>query len=267
MGTSAPSTNRRALVVGTVTGILAGGVWGAAIQRLARTSSPSLAVIGRKDAQITLLDTPRIRVLILLGEPDEDLQNQIPALLTMLRQRIDIVIGSASSVESLGQAFMKRWRVTRSLVFPEGANIGPDTSSRTWVIADMTADLGSGISLQLTSTMRDAWNAAATPHNLWQVLVTDGRTKVSLTPNASSAAILTPQGVTLLITPRVNPEEVLPLLHPAVIASNTRDDLELPTDTSRPVSLVRTYPQDISHFGLMDTGLQLPSWTERVVPG
>lgn len=261
-----PRTNRRSLVIGAITGVMAGGVWGAAIQRLATPSTPSLAIIGKRDAQIVLLDTTRIRVLILLGIPDEDLQLQIPALLTMLRQRVDIVIGSISAIESLGQEFMERWQVTKSLVFPESSVVRPGAPLQTSVTSDMTADLGTGISLQLTSTMRGAWNAAEAPRNLWQVLITDGRTNVSLSPNVASALILAPQAATLLIIPRADPGQILSPLYPAALATNARDDLELPDDTSRTISLVRTYPQDISHFELVHIGLQLPAWTESKAP-
>lgn len=252
--------------MGSTLGVIAGGAWGAAIQHLAIPSSPSLAIVGRRDVQIVLLDTSRTRVLILLGIPEDDLELQIPALLTMLRQRIDLVVGSISSIEALDQEFMQRWQVTTCLVFPESTETGPDGPFRTWITSDLAVDLGNGISLQLTSTMRGAWNAAAAPRNLWQVFVTNGQEEVSLTPNDASASALAPQAATLLITPRADPHQLLPVLYPAVIATNARDDLALPDNASREVSLVRTYPQDISRFELIPTGLRLPSWSESTAP-
>jgi hypothetical protein len=248
---ASPTRNRRTLILSAVAGVIAGGAWGAAIQALAKPSTPTLSIIGKGETQVILLDTTRLRVLILCGTPDEELRAQIPALLTMLRQRIDILVGTSAALDALGHEFWQRWRVSHSFVLADGVTAGQDTSTQTWITQAVGAELGDGVSIDFSLTTRDEWEATMEPRSLWAVTVRAGSSLVTLAPDMDSALVLSAPRSTLVAT-----------LLPASIAVNSEDDLTWPTEDPSGAVLVRIYPEDISRFELRDDGIALPTWAE-----
>jgi hypothetical protein len=259
---ASPTRNRRTLVLSAVAGVIAGGAWGAAIQGLAKPSTPTLSIIGKGGTQVILLDTTRLRVLILCGTPDGELQAQIPALLTMLRQRIDILVGTSAALDAFGQEFWQRWRVSHSFVLANGMAAGKDTSTRTWITQAVGAELGDGVSIEFSVTMRDEWDVTMESRSLWAVTVRAGSSLVTLAPDMDSALVLSAPGPTLVVVPQGNVNRLMATLVLASIAVNPADDLTWPTEDSSGAVLVRIYPEDISRFELRDDGIALPTWAE-----
>jgi hypothetical protein len=259
---ASPTRNRRTLVLSAVAGVITGGAWGAAIQALAKPSTPTLSIIGKRGTQVILLDTTRLRVLILCGTPDGELQAQIPALLTMLRQRIDILVGTSAALDALGHEFWQRWRVSHSLVLADGGTAGQDTSTQTWITGAVGAELGDGVSIDFSLTTRDEWDVTMEPRSLWAVTVRAGWSVVTLAPDMDSALVLSAPGSTLVVVPQGNANRLMATLLPASIAVNSADDLTWPTEDPSGAVLVRIYPEDISRFELRDDGIALPTWAE-----
>ncbi len=92
---------------------------GSAVAGLVLRSEPRLMVVGDREWQIALLLASRSRVLILLGELVPDAMSAVPLLLSAMRQRIDVVIGTAASVRLLPEGFHSRWLVRRTIVHPD----------------------------------------------------------------------------------------------------------------------------------------------------
>lgn len=253
------ATSRRALLTSTIAGLIAGGAWGAALQTIARPSHPTLSVIGRGDAQIVLLDTTEIRVLVLLGTPKEDLQTQIPALLTMFSQRIDLIIGTRTAITSLGPEFKGRWRVSHTLLVPESEETVANTSARTLMTKNARINLRDGISLVLLLTTRNAWNAASPTSFSWVLAIEGNIPLAALAADQHSIVMLATNGVGLVIVPEASPERIASLPGPASMAINARDDLLAPQSAT---ILVRTYPEDIARFELHGEGIALLPWAE-----
>lgn len=254
---------RRALLASTSLGVIAGGSWGASIQRLATPSVPSLSIIGENETQIALLDTTGVRALLLLGAPENDLQLQIPGMLSLLRQRVDLLVGTSSAVDALGSRFRHRWRVSHTLAIPDANPPSARAIDRTWVTQDLQAGLGNGLSLDLRTTSRGGWNAGLAERTLWIATILFGQQRVVLAPNAESLMTQGTAGASLVIVPELSLDRVA-ALGPSVIATNGRDDLALPQEGRPGVLLVRTYPQDIARFEFRREGLALPSWHEPV---
>ena len=258
--TASPATSRRVLVTSVIAGLVAGGAWGAALQAIARPSLPTLSVIGHGDAQIVLLDTTEVRVLVLLGNPGENLKMQMPALLTMFSQRIDLLIGTPTAVASFGVGFRDRWSVSHTLLVPESEEAGVNTASQTLISRNTRIALGGDISLALLLTTRNAWNTANPTRFPWIVAVEGETPLAALAADQHSIAMLATHGVGLVVVPQASPERLAILPGPASLATNARDDLVAPQSTTM---LVRTYPEDIARFELRSNGIALPSWAER----
>lgn len=252
------------MIASTSLGLAAGAAWGTAIYALGTPSVPSLSVVGKQEMQIALLDTTKIRILFLLGTPDSELQEQIPGILTMLRQRIDIVVGASEAVDALGAPFRHRWRVSHTLVIPEADSTITPTNNRTWVTRDVVVDLGDGASIDIQATSRAGWNRTATPHALWAAALHSGRQKISLAPSAESLAALVDTGSSLLVVPDAQTGKPAADLEARIVATNGREDLTFPREGGLGAILVRTYPQDVARFELRPDGIALPAWHESI---
>lgn len=252
------------MIAGTSLGLAAGAAWGTAIHTLGTPSVPSLSVIGKQGMQIALLDTTKVRVLFLLGTPDSELREEIPGILTVLRQRIDIVVGSSDGVDALGAPFRERWRVRHTLVIPEGGSTVAPTVDSTGVTQDLNIDLGDGGSIDIQITSRGGWNRTATTHTLWVVALHSGQHKLTLAPTAESLAALVDGGSSLLILPDMRTGRSAAALQAHIIATNGRHDLTFPRESGRGAVLVRTYPHDVARFELHVDGIALPSWHESI---
>ncbi len=259
-----PGITRRALLVSGGLGILAGGTWGAAIQALATPSVPSLSVVGTEDMQIVLLDTTEVRVLLLLGSPDNDLQSQIPGMLTMLRQRVDLLVGGASSVNALGSLFRDRWQLAHTLAIAEPTSAHVASGTLTTVSDDLTIDLGNGVSIDLRIAVRGAWNLTTNPHTLWAAIILHEEHKVVLAPSGEALVEMGATTPSLALVPKSSLVEITSILGPAAIAPNSRDGLTLQVQEPLDTLLVRIYPQDTARFEFSTSGLTLPSWHEPI---
>ena len=255
---------RRTLIASCGLGILTGGTWGAAVHGLATPSSPSLSVVGKDDMQVVLLDTTDVRVLILLGTPDEDLQRQIPAMLTLLRQRVDLLVGTSSSVNALGLRFRNRWRVTHALVVAEPASAPTMSGTRTSVRENLQTDLGSGVSMELRLAPRGAWNRSMTPLTPWVAVIRSGEHEVILAPNGEALVDMGVPAPSLALVPQSPLAHIARTLGPSAIATNSREELSLQIQEPLDTVLVRIYPQDTARFEFSSSGLTLPNWHERI---
>lgn len=90
---------RRRFVATALAATTSGIVAGIAAARAMRPG-PSVRFIGRIDSMIALLDTAGERVLIVLGERDDDLLASIPGLKLAGSRRVDLVIASHAVLAS-----------------------------------------------------------------------------------------------------------------------------------------------------------------------
>lgn len=255
---------RRALLTSAGLGILAGGTWGAAIQALATPSTPSLSVVGKEDMQIVLLDTTEVRVLLLLGSPDDDLQSQIPGMLTILRQRVDVLVGASSSVNALGSRFRDRWQLAHTLAIAEPASLPVASGTLTTAGDDLTIDLGNGVSLDLHIAVKGAWNQTVNTHTLWATIISYGEHKIVLAPSGEALVELGATAPSLVLVPESSLVDIANTVGPGAIAMNSRDDLTHQIREPLGTVLVRIYPQDTARLEFSTSGLTLPAWHERI---
>ncbi len=255
-------TSRRSLIAGAGLGLLAGGAWVAGLRAVATPSRPRLAVIGTGVAQIALLDTSGARVLIMSGIPDDQLLEQVPALMTLFRQRVDILIGSPMTLDTVGRAFRDRWNVsiiapvgTSSLARPRAPHEHPISSTTDLELAD-------DVSIRVKVTPRNGWTNSDTGTSLWIAELATPTYRIVIAPDAGSLRVLAEPGPVLACIPEGNAAAIYRQVRPASIAMNdSSNGVELRNDDPRP-TIVRTYPADIAVFDFQANGLSMPSWAE-----
>lgn len=255
-----PRINRRSLVAGGA-GIALGSGWAAALRATTLPAHPSLAVVGAGTAQVALLDTTTARALILLGTPTEALLGQLPAMLTTLRQRIDVIIGGEWALEAPGAGFAGRWAVRHRLLVPAtiGGDHAPDSAHQTTVTRDIALELGRNVVVEIRVTPRQEWRTTdAGSGTVWCMTIRHAGNVIALGPDTTAAAELGPIQPSLAVAPGDEPDRLAATLQPASIAVNAAY-LEEYTDAGEVVRL-RIFPEDVARVELHEDGLKLPPW-------
>lgn len=258
-----PITSRRSLLLGAGIGVLAGGLWGAALQTMATPSTPRLSVIGRGRSQIALLDTTSLRVLILVGDLDENLVNHLPALMTMFRQRIDLMIGAASTILKLDRNLRDRWNVALTIMIRDQSGTIPTGATDLLISSNTSIHLDDNFDINLELTSRNDWTAEARSRVLWTANFRAFGSHTVFAPDTASIRELARPEPVLALVPDGNPETVLRFTRPAGIAMNRRDDLETDGLEGSDTRLVRIYPSDVAIFDYGNDGVTLPDWAEH----
>jgi hypothetical protein len=239
-----------------VIGVVAGGAWGAAIQAFTRPRSPRLSVIGDGASQLALLDTGGVRTLVMLGPPT-GLLGGLSMLMTSMRQRIDLVVGTdAALVAAMGDV-RSRWNVRHTFAIPDGSPVPYLDATTTRVSADLDVDVAATGLLSLRVSTRDTWRTEVPGWRLWAAMWEAHDYRVALAPDAQSARILVQPGPALIVVPQAEPDALLAAVPASALAINRDNDPPVPPDG---VHLVRIYPSDVAEFGLGAAGVTLPSW-------
>jgi hypothetical protein len=120
---------------------------------------PTLSVVGTGASQLALLDTTGARALIVLGLPQQDVLDQVPAMLTTFRQRIDLLIGDEAAIDVVAGHARDRWNTAHELVIPTalGGRAALERSRRTVVRSGLTIELGDGCTTTLTIAPQGEW--------------------------------------------------------------------------------------------------------------
>lgn len=259
---------RRWLLRRGAIGVGLGTVWAAGLHAMGLPDAPSLSIVGEKGSQIVLLDTTGARALILLGEPSDRLVEQIPSLMTALRQRIDIVIGADAVLAGSAAGIGERWHARHQLVVPDrlGGTHPPDTAERTTVRSALSLDLGTGIRASIHISARGEWRAGDEGEGAaWAVLIAHGASRIALAPTAAGALVAGPNRPSLIVTPGDDIALIEEKLSPGAVAVNA--DALAPDKEASGFALLRTFPDDVARVELRADGVRLPGWAQPGTAG
>lgn len=260
----ARNLTRRALARSVTAGVAVGGLWAAGLRAMGVPNVPTLSVVGTGTSQLALLDTTSARVLVVLGMPSQDLLDQIPAMLTVLRQRIDLLIGDELALDGFGNLARDRWNVTHELVIPaeRGNHRSPDTTRRTIVRTDLAIDPGNGFASVLVVRPRHEWNMATTTDGStqrWALSVHREATEIVLGPLAEGVLLGATSRPALVVSPGDDPRLLVEKLGPAAVALNG-SAVEEAGEALTSVAIVRIFRDDVARFELLRDGVRLPRW-------
>lgn len=247
--------------------VLATAIGGSAIAGFVVRGTPRLMVVGEEEWQIALLLVARTRVLILNGDPTPNSLEVIPMLLSVMRQRIDVVIGSSIALASLPSGFRKRWMVRRFIPLPdEGGTVAGLTAP------DRILHIPGDVHVGISASPRGFWSGSSSgvarsataivSITCRECIITIGRTLEAIADLGSSST-------TVAIAPNGSIDYLARHLRVPTICINADQVREqtmgvgaraLVPPVSR--SLVRIFPQDVAEFGLQAQGIAIPSWRQ-----
>jgi hypothetical protein len=254
--------NRRDLVTTIAVGALIGGVWGAAFPAVASESRPSVAVVGEGKSQIVLIDSTDVRALLLVGSPNPSLMECLPAMMTLFRQRVDLVIGSRSMLEAEAMALRDRWSLSHAISLQTALEPVALAMPATVVTDSLAIDLGAGLNLTVRIGHRDEWRTGHPQRTepLWSVELMHAGGTIAIAPDVPSLEATGTGASSMLLMPEAPRHSVLRIHPTSALAVNYDSELSEDTVTDG-MALTRIYPEDIARFVLTEDELQLPPWT------
>jgi hypothetical protein len=260
--TAETRASRRSVVATLLSGAVLGGMWGAAFPVFASENRPSMAVVGHKGAQIVLLDSSEARVLLLVGDPDERLFDTLPAMMTLFRQRIDVLVASQPVLLRHVRELQDRWTIRHAISIQHRPELETASIPTTPVTDVVSVSLGANITLECQVSHRREWDAR-TQHGtstLWTASVHHPGSRTLIAPDLASLEASTRQPATLLISPDL-PTAALTDVRPYGAYACNYDGEGIEDADTDALLLTRIYPQDIARFVLHDEGIDLPPWT------
>lgn len=264
--TSSGTGSRRDVVATVASGALFGALWGAAFPIVATERRPTIAVVGHRNAQVVLIDASPARALVLSGEPGVELLDMLPAIMTMFRQRIDLVIGAPSPLADHGQRIAQRWRVGHTIDLRGGEQVPSLWSSTTFVDKAIDIALGSSMELNIRMGFRGQWrpDAAEPDSPLWCATLSTSGGDVVIAPNPASVSAVGPLSTALMIVPDAPDPNVLSASPTSALAVNY-DSKTIDEAPAGQAALTRIFPRDVARIVIGDGALHLPEWT--LTPG
>ena len=241
-----------------------GGLWGAAFPALAIENRPTIAVIGHHGAQLVLVDSSEARALVMVGDPDDALMERIPAVMTLFRQRIDLLIASQPVLLRHAGWLRERWSLVHAVSLQSTMEPGQPAIPTTIVTEGIAIRLGGEMVLESRIGHRGEWDARRPlyPSPMWTISVTHSGGTVVISPDAESIDVAAPMAASLLISPEMPPPATSARMPVHAFACNyDSKSLEQHGNPGKP--LTRIYPQDIARFVLHDKGIDLPPWTHQ----
>lgn len=252
--------SRRDLIATVTGGALLGALWGAAFPIVATERRPTIAVVGHRNAQVILIDVSSARVLLLSGEPDDEVLEVLPAMMTVFRQRIDVLIATPQVLGQHAMSFRKRWRVRHAIALGHGPR--PSAIPTTFVTDALDVSLDDDALMLLRIGHRSRWQTDTVPQSsdLWCATLQTPAGNVTIAPDVTSISAVGPEASTLMIVPDAPAPEILAVSPASALALNYDSD-SIRTAPPSAHALLRVYPRDVARIVIGKEGLELPEWT------
>lgn len=259
---SGEARSRRDLIATVTGGALLGALWGAAFPIVATERRPTVSVVGHQNAQVILIDSSSARVLMLSGEPDDELLEALPAIMTVFRQRVDLLVAPPRTLADRGIALRQRWRIRHAISLGKGHVPPPSALSTTSVQDTLEVSLDEETRLLLRIGYRDNWRAdvVGTGTSLWCATLDTPAGRITIAPDVPSIAAIGPPTSVLMIVPDAPAPEILARSPAAGLAVNY-DSNSLRTPPAPGPALTRIYPRDVARIVIAGDHLELPEWT------
>lgn len=264
-----PCTRRSVLRFLAGTGFI-GGAWGAGFTALNAFRPPSATICGKDEWQLTLVESGRSRALVLMGVPDDTIEETLTRMMGSFRQRIDLVIGTAATLHPLGAKYRSWWNVQLTIIL-EGDGT-PSTSPATATIVSPTLlSLGPQIAISLTPVSSGRWKMSEHSMNQqsWIASVAANGSTIQLAERLDDfmrlplgpSAVMTAPGGDLRAVWSIQPECAI-----AMNSDHVPTDLVTAPDNGAQDRrwLVPVFPDDFTQLAFLDHGIGLPDWARSV---
>lgn len=257
--------SRRHLTTLIVGGALTGAVWTTSLAVLARGRHPQIFALGVDQWQVLLLEHGTNRIVILVGTFDASPEPAIDLLCGLLRQHIDVVVGSGEALGLLSSRFRARRAVT-TFVDTDGAP--SNGNSRRYVSLSAAIQMRAGaLRFEIVPLPDGQWQGEHSKGQQWMVHVTIGDLTVAIGPTLDVIADAGNSNAALAIAPAGDVGRLWSTIPGVTVATNSADSLAWPDEeppAAETMRLVRTFQRDIAAFVVKDGRIQLPDWTQEM---
>lgn len=262
-------TRRTAFRVMIGSGVV-GAALGTGISALSGFREPSATFAGEDEWQITLIESGRIRALLLIGIAEGSIDETITRMMGSFRQRIDLVIGTPHALAPLDPTFRSRWKVLRTVVLDSGG--GRSRSSEIMpVTSPVSIDLGARLRISLTPVIYHLWRLGeeSAASQRWIVSASSNGSTVRMAERLEDIAATSLGPAALVVAPRGDLRKVWSFSPASAIAVNGD---QVPPDVVRGSAdgaggerwLVSVFPEDLSRVTFLDHAVGLPTTGRRV---
>jgi hypothetical protein len=265
---SEEARTRRKFIAGAVVGgATVGAMWTTSLTLLARGRHPQIFVVGNDDWQILLIEHRTARVLLLSGDFEQPLGTEIDHLLGLLRQHIDVIIGTQASLDRLPPGLRSRRSVSTTVALDGSASSG---TSRSFVPLTDSLLVGAGaFSITVRRLPLEEWTAARSAPPSWICQIAVGNLDVAIGPTLEILGENAHPTTALAIAPSGDLGSIIRLVPAAAIATNARSAEKALFSTGadgsdRTTWLIRTFPTEIAGFVVRNGRMQLPDWSQEI---
>lgn len=247
---------------------LAGATWGTGFAMLNADRAASVTVAGDKDWQLTVAESRSSRAVVLMGQPDGQIEDTLARMMGAFRQRIDLVIGGADALAFLPQGYGSRWNVQRTIVLGDAVAGSTVIDTGTTNLPARIA-LGARLSILLSPVLHGAWSDNGEGEHVpdrWIVSImargaivrVGSRLEDIVALNAGPTAMSVAPSGDLRLLWTFDPTSGI-----AVNNAHVPDDVVTSHESPRRW-LVGVFPEDFSRFTFLDRSVALPAWARPV---
>lgn len=247
-------------------------IGGSSIAAMVVRGEPRLLVVGENQWQVALLLASRTRVLMLTGDLSREAVEVIPMLMSVMRQRIDVVVGPASGLALLPDRFRQRWMVRSFIPLPDdnGTSLEKPAPGR-------LLQLPGGFHVAVFSVPKGFWaesSRAAMRSATHVITISWSRYVIAIADSLEAIAEFGSGSTTMAVAPGGAIEHIARVLRVPTLCINAdqvRDqDIDAGSDSSHRLAdrmLVRIFPEDVAEFRLRHDGVAIPSWRQALPDG
>lgn len=185
-------------------------------------SNASIRFIGRRESIIALLDTGVERVILLLGELDDELFGDAAGLNTIGNSRIDLVMGTYNVIASRSAREHLRLDSTAAIVIQGDASLPPVRGNISMITATADIKLGETTSIRIAPSLMPA------EHPDFAVDIRHKNTRMILTSGEAGLRLVDSGSCSLLVIPGRPSERAISAVQPQLVVCNSPNLEELP---------------------------------------
>jgi len=256
--------SRRRLATLILGGALTGAVWTTSLAVLTQGRHPQLLVLGAGECQVLLLEHGTNRVVILVGTFEASPEPAIDLLCGLLRQHIDVVVGSGDVLGLLSSSFRTRRAVT---TFVDTDRSPSHVSSRRYVsLSDSIRVRAGPLHMEVAPLPNGHWKGEQSTGQQWIIHVSIGDLMIAIGPTLDVIADSGNSNAALAIAPAGEVARLWRTIPGVTVATNSRDSLDQDAFAADTMRLVRTFQRDIAAFVVKGGRILLPDWTRETQP-
>ncbi|MGB3327943.1 MAG: hypothetical protein WBA46_03255 [Thermomicrobiales bacterium] len=246
--------NRRDIVLATALGAASGVAWAGGLGVMLNRHDPTLEIIGRKHTLMALLDTGSVRALFVVGDVQVD---RLGPLLGVFRRRIDLLVGTQTSVAAIRAGHSRSLTIGRMLILdaPVGIALSPSPQFAVGP-ASLMAMLPAGLTLELDTFVRDAWQRDISPTQTWMISVVRHGHRCVIAPTLDVIDRHAPADLALAVVADIGPELQGDMLRSGMLAIPA-DAFPSSLDQVPHASAMRIFPHDPLTITFRQDGLAI----------